>query len=305
MKKILSAIMIFNILCIAAMSCFFLSGKDFSQAQNESRHIIGACYADFGSEYCSALNSIILPAVNERGDIFLYRDADDSQDFQNKQIKELITAGCRLLIIVPVNDTVDEALRYAKEMGVFTILLDTKARRHDLADISIISDDYVNGEHLATYLLMRKSSANILLLSDDDSLSGFADTIKNAGKTDFNIISTAYLKKEPDESITALIRRAKDFDTILACSSEQAYLACAYFPQKSILSIGGSPGEKMRIANGRLLATVTRFPSVIGEAAVKGAYDILNNRHYETSIIVPGKLITADTIGSYDPEKWE
>ncbi len=220
-------------------------------------------------------------------------------------MKELIAKGCRLIILVPVNENVDEALLYAREMGVFTILVDTKASDNHTADIHIVSDDDVNGEHLATYLLMRKSHANILLLSDNDNLTGFANTIESSGKEGFHIVNTAYLKEHPDDNMNALLQNAGDFDTILAGDSEQAYLACRYFPGKNVLSIGGSPKEKRMLTDKRILATVTRFPSVIGESAVKGAYDLLNNREYEATVNVPGKLITSNTVGSYNPEKWE
>ena len=44
---------------------------------------------------------------------------------------------------------------------------------------------------------------------------------------------------------------------------------------------------------------------MMGDEAVRGAYNILNGKVKEDTVIVPSKIITINTVNSHIIDKWE
>ena len=302
---------VLNATCIMVMAIFFWFSKNFL-IEAKNKHIIGVCYSDFSDEYQRVLNDSIYPAVSEKKDVLHYRDAGMDQSRQNSQIVDLVSEGCQLIIIVPVDEKVEEGIKYAKEKGVYTVLVDRMLREEKDADISVLFDNYSSGMDLAKYLTADRKAADILLIcsqgneSVNESAKGFEDIIKNSGNKNFRISGKIYCGKTKTDLKKQLKKyKLESIDTVFCVSDTLACWAKDEFENAYFLSIGGSPEGKQMVSNKDIAATVNQFPSMTGNETIRGAYNILKGNNEENTIIVPSKIITINTVDSHDMEKWE
>lgn len=301
---------VLNLLCIIIIVAFLVISKNFFKSSADN--IIGVCYSDYSEGYQRVLNDSIYPAVSEKGDIIHYRDAKNDQERQNSQIRDLVNEGCRLIILIPVNENVKEGIKYAKEKGVYIVAVDRMIRNETGADLNIFSDNYSSGRDLAKYLIVNRMTGNILLIckkdeeSVNESAAGFESFIKNERNDKFvikGIIYTTGTKKDLKEQLTKF--KDSDIDTCFCVSDDLAKLAAHELDNIYILSMGGSPDGKRMVSDKRIAATVNQFPLLMGENAVKGAYNILEGKYNAPTVIVPSKIITINTVDLHNMDKWE
>ena len=65
----------------------------------------GAVYMTMDNQYFEVLNSQIANLVEANGDILIARDGVDSQERQNEQILDLLSAGADFIFINPVDQS--------------------------------------------------------------------------------------------------------------------------------------------------------------------------------------------------------
>ena len=291
--------LILNIICVIAMVGFLVLSKNFLLEQ-ANKHIIGICYSDFSDEYQRVLNDSIYPI---KRDILHYKNAARDQKTQNVQMTELVDAGCELIFVVPVDAGVEEGIKYARERGVYVVIIDRMLREENLANMRVVSDNYSSGRDLAKYLTANKSKANILLIcrlndeSANKSAEGFEDVITNLESKDFRIVGKIYTDgTRPDLKNRLNIYKEAGVDTVFCVSDSIAKWSKDELDNADFVSIGGSPDGKQMVSGRELFATVNQFPSMMGDEAVRGAYNILNGKV---------KIITINTVNSHIIDKWE
>ena len=303
--------LILNIICVIAMVGFLVLSKNFLSEQ-ANKHIIGICYSDFSDEYQRVLNDSIYPTISEKRDILHYKNAARDQKTQNVQMTELVDAGCELIFVVPVDAGVEGGIKYARERGVYVVIIDRILREENLANMRVVSDNYSSGRDLAKYLTANKSKANILLIcrlndeSANKSAEGFEDVITNLESKDFRIVGKIYTDgTRPDLKNRLNIYKEAGVDTVFCVSDSIAKWSKDELDNADFVSIGGSPDGKQMVSGRELFATVNQFPSMMGDEAVRGAYNILNGKAKEDTVIVPSKIITINTVNSHIIDKWE
>ena len=311
MRYLPRLLIIFNLICVATFAYFFLSGGSFSKIKYEDRRIFGVSYANFSKEYYRELNDSIYSSISEKNDILLYKDAKASQSLQNEQVKELIEQGCEIIVISPVDEAVKEAIDYCKAEGVPVILLDKKKYEDEGVDLSVVIDSYALAQDLAKYLIASKNSAKVLIIHDElsgsrEALRGFSDTIDTNQSGDFEIVASVLCESKEELSYEK-IKEYEDmgYDTIFTSSDELAIYAHRYNDKAGILSIDASPMAKRMVWERKMLATAATFPALVGENCVDMIYKIAEGEEFKSRVIMPSKLITVDTISSYELEKWE
>jgi hypothetical protein len=303
--------LILNIISVAAVIIFFVLSRNFL-LEEANKQVMGICYSDFSDKYQRVLNDSIYPAVSERRDILHYKDAARDQSRQNSQIMELVNAGCQLIFVVPVDGGVEEGIRYAAEKGVYVVIIDRMLREEKLSNMMVLSDNYSSGRDLAKYLTANISSANILLIcrlndeSANESTVGFEDVIRNLKNDNFKIAGKIYTNgKMMDLKEKLSTYKTSDIDAVFCVDDSMVQWSRDVLDNAYFISIGGSPKGKQMVANRELFATVNQFPSIMGDEAIKGAYNILEGKTEADNIIVPSKIITVNTVDSHNIGNWE
>ena len=75
--------------------------------------------------------------------------------------------------------------------------------------------------------------------------------------------------------------------------------------QTLVYGVDGAPEAKSMIAEGAMTATVAQSPIQIGQTTAQVIYQILSGEDYETEIIVPVELITAENVGQFGLDGWQ
>ncbi len=313
-------------LCIVVFVLSAFHGKhDFSAEQREGAHRFGASYMTMNNPFYSVINEEIRAVVDANGDILITRDPAMDADRQAEQIYDLIGEGVEAIFVTPVDyQAILPAIRAAKEKGIYIISVDTQLYEKELADCSVVSDNYTAGVEAANYLMRMKESARIVLLKHDvtqsglDRMAGFMDTL--AGHEGFAFVAGEQCEGQLETAMPAMqriIESGVDFDTVFALNDPAALGAMAALEENGImeevcvLGVDGSPEAKSMIKEGLMMATSAQFPTRVGQIAVKELYDRLDGKvpgmqeSGRAEVVVPVELITKENVDKFGTDNWQ
>jgi fructose transport system substrate-binding protein len=130
--------------------------------------------------------------------------ADGDEDTQIQAIENAISKGDKGILITPNGPSVVDALKKAKDAGLFVIALDTPPDPADAADITFATDNFAAGELIgkwtAQQLAGKKAVIALVDLFDDKVVS--VDYNRDQGFLTGLGIDTADKKKNGDEAKT-------------------------------------------------------------------------------------------------------
>lgn len=130
--------------------------------------------------------------------------ADGDEDTQIQAIENAISKGDKGILITPNGPSVVDALKKAKDAGLFVIALDTPPDPADAADITFATDNFAAGELIgkwtAAQLEGKKATIALVDLFDDKVVS--VDYNRDQGFLTGLGIDTADKKKNGDEAKT-------------------------------------------------------------------------------------------------------
>ena len=130
--------------------------------------------------------------------------ADGDEDTQIQAIENAISKGDKGILITPNGPSVVDALKKAKDAGLFVIALDTPPDPADAADITFATDNFAAGELIgkwtAAQLGGKKATIALVDLFDDKIVS--VDYNRDQGFLTGLGIDTADAKKNGDEAKT-------------------------------------------------------------------------------------------------------
>jgi len=130
--------------------------------------------------------------------------ADGDEDTQIQAIENAISKGDKGILITPNGPSVVDALKKAKDAGLFVIALDTPPDPADAADITFATDNFAAGELIgkwtAAQLDGKKATIALVDLFDDKVVS--VDYNRDQGFLAGLGIDTADKKKNGDEAKT-------------------------------------------------------------------------------------------------------
>lgn len=301
---------------LAAWLCLTLGAWE---EQQETPLRIGATYMTMNNPFYSVIDEELRLMIESRGDILLTRDPALDQNKQNDQIHELLAGGIDLLVINPVDfQQIRPALEEAREADVPVVIVDSQVSAPSLVACTIASDNYGAGVLCAEHLMSTRDSARTALLehptaqSAVDRIRGFCDTI--AAHPQYQIAGRASSDGQLELAMPALdglLDADPTIDVVMALNDPTALGAMAALEERHLLErtlvygVDGAPEAKNMIFEGVMTATVAQSPIQIGQTTAQVIYQILSGQAYESEIIVPVELITAENVEQFGSDGWQ
>ena len=310
---------LFLAVCSVMLAVWLCLTLGIGDKQDEKPLRIGATYMTMNNPFYSVIDEELRLMIESRGDILLTRDPALDQDKQNDQIHELLAGGIDLLVINPVDfQQIRPALEEARDEGVPVVIVDSQVSDPALVACTIASDNYGAGVLCAEHLIRTRDSARIALLEHPtaqsalDRIQGFCDTI--ADYPQYQIAGRASSDGQLELAMPALDGRLDadpDIDVVMALNDPTALGAMAALEERQLLDrtlvygVDGAPEAKNMIFEGVMTATVAQSPIQIGQTTAQVIYQILSGEDYESEIIVPVELITAENVGQFGSDGWQ
>lgn len=187
-RNLYTLILIITVAVIFAvgLSMLVLPQKDLSLHQNEKKTIFGGVYMTLNNPFYQIIDTEMRSLIEANNGILLTRNPSLNAERQQEQILELVNLGAKAIFVNPVDvDNITPALEKARQKNVKIIAIDTNFPDNNLADCTIVSDNYLAGQQCAQHLLKQRQKAHIALLthnqakSAQERISGFLDFIKD------------------------------------------------------------------------------------------------------------------------------
>ena len=199
--------------------------------------------------------------------------ADGDEDTQIQAIENAISKGDKGILITPNGPSVVDALKKAKDAGLFVIALDTPPDPADAADITFATDNFAAGELIgkwtAAQLEGKKATIALVDLFDDKVVS--VDYNRDQGFLTGLGIDTADKKKNGDEAKTGKYTGGKggDYEIVGSQASQGA-------------EDGGRTAMETLLAKNPNINVVY----TINEPAAAGAFEALKAAGKEKDVLV-------------------
>ncbi|CAD6010110.1 substrate-binding domain-containing protein [Agreia sp. COWG] len=230
---------------------------------------------------------------------------DGDEDTQIQAIENAISKGDKGILITPNGPSVVDAIKKARDAGLYVIALDTPPDPADAVDITFATDNFAAGESVgkwtAAQLGGKKATIALLDLFNDKVVSvdynrdqGFltgmgidtADKKKNGDEAktgsysggDYEIVGNESTDGAEDGGRTAmetLLSKNSDINVVYTINEPAAYGAYqalqAAGKEKGVLLVsidGGCAGVK-NVADGVISATAQQYPVKMAELGVE------------------------------------
>lgn len=326
-RNLYTLILIITVALIFAvgLSMLILPQKDLSLHQNEKKTIFGGVYMTLNNPFYQIIDTEMRSLIEANNGILLTRNPSLNAERQQEQILELVDLGAKAIFVNPVDvDNIAPALIKAREKNVKIIAIDTNFPDNNLADCTIVSDNYLAGMQCGQHLLAHRSSAHIALLTHQQAMSaqeridGFRNAIKD--KSEFQVVATEDCLGQLELAMPAMekiLQEHPEVDVVMALNDPAAMGAVAALQHAgrlsgtSVYGVDGSPDVKEMIANGVITATAGQEPRKIGILAVESAFRLLGmknslpqrlniNQYNDQSVIaLPTILLTRGNLSQH------
>lgn len=326
-RNLYTLILIITVAVILAvgLSMLVLPQKDLSLHQNEKKTIFGGVYMTLNNPFYQIIDTEMRSLIEANNGVLLTRNPSLNAERQQEQILELVDLGAKAIFVNPVDvDNIAPALIKAREKNVKIIAIDTNFPDNNLADCTIVSDNYLAGMQCGQHLLAHRSSAHIALLTHQQAMSaqeridGFRNAIKD--KSEFQVVATEDCLGQLELAMPAMekiLQEHPEVDVVMALNDPAAMRAVAALQHAgrlsgtSVYGVDGSPDVKEMIANGAITATAGQEPRKIGILAVESAFRLLGmknslpqrlniDQYNDQSVIaLPTILLTRDNLSQH------
>lgn len=314
-----NCIIVVDLLAVALLVGFWIARPDLSLLQKERSYRIGASYMTMNNEFYHIIHEQISYRVEAEGDRMMLRDPALSVERQIKEIDDMLAAGIDALVLTPVDSgSLTEVLRRAKEKGVFVIVVDSNVSDEELADCTIVSDNYRAGELVGKYFLQEHDAAEVVVMAHSETRSGqervqgFVDTVSDNPKV--HIVRQMESKGQIEIALPQMQRYLQTdpvFDSVFCLNDPAAIGVVSALDEAGRLSgvdvygVDASPAAKALIKEGKIKASAAQFPSRIGAEAADALYRLLRGQQVEANIKVPVELVTQENAEEYHIDRWQ
>ncbi len=253
-------------------------------------------------------------ACKELGINLTVTDSGSDPVKQEKDMEDLIEAGCQAILFVPYDSMGLEAvLKKAHERGVILINLDNRVDDNSAKYVdSIIVSDNVQAGELAGQALVDAldGKGKIAIYSVPTSLAsvyrsqGFKSVIEKYPDIEVVVEQTATAGSE-DVALPVwetVFQTYPDLDGAFGYCDSAAQAAVSAAKAQGILgnvkivSVDGSTDGKVFIRNGEMYGSAAQFPQVISETGVQFACDILSGKTVEKEVKIPTVWCNKDNV---------
>ena len=257
--------------------------------------------------------------MEAEGDRIILRNPALNAQRQIEQIEGMLEKGIDVLILTPVNaDGLKEVLTKAHAQGVKIIVVDSDIADAELADCTIVSDNYRAGQLVGEYMLRTRKKADVVLMTHETATSGrqrvqgFLDTIR--ANKEIRVVGRISCEGQLEIALPGMedyIEMGTPFNCVFCLNDPASLGAVAALDNHGLLEsvdvygVDGSPDAKQLIYEGKIKASAAQFPSRIGDEAANAIYDLLEGREVEKYISVPVELVTKDNVEQYNVDRWQ
>ena len=287
---------------------------------------IGATYMTLNNSFYGVINEELKKKVNIRGDILYTRNPGLNVTKQCQEIDDFIAKKVDVIVINPVDGEshrLAKTLFKAKKAGIKIIEVDSQLKNKQIADCSIVSDNYQAGKLIASNLIKKAPRANIVLLEHGNALSvkeryqGVSDTLKsqNNYQNNYHILTKIETLGQTEVTLPKVkhyFALATTANTIVALDDQSAVGALAALDALqlnrpiNVYGIDGSATMKRLLeTNPNAQATVAQSPINLGKKTANACYQLALNKPVKRNIIVPVYLLTQKNIQNYDVSGWQ
>lgn len=318
-KRFWIVLILVNIIILDVMFSGIYGKTDYSLSQNKKTHLIGASYMTMNNEFYKILSEEISARAEAEGDRLVLRDPALDAGRQIEQIREMLDLDIDVLVVAPVDwQSLESILEDARAEGILIVVVDTNVSREDLADCTILSDNYNAGVLIGQYFLKQRDTAKVVVMthenakSGQDRVQGFMDTIK--GHKGIEIADKIECEGQLEIAMPKLqeaIDNELEFDSVFCLNDLAGVGVVAALEENRILDkidvygVDASPDSKALIKENMMAASVAQFPSEIGTRTADVIYKLLNGEEIEKHILVPVKLVTKDNVEDFGIDRWQ
>ncbi|UAL53449.1 ABC transporter substrate-binding protein [Bacillus sp. OVS6] len=320
MKKNVKTLFVLGLMALMALMSACSSASESSndstgQENSDDKLKIGLTVGTLANPFFVAMGKGAEEAGKELGAEVLVESAEYDLSKQTSQIENFITKKVDLILLNAVDTKgIAAAVQQAKDAGIPVIAVDTNAEGG--VNATVTSDNYQAGKLAGEYVVEQLNGKGNIVIIDGppvsavtDRIQGFEDVIKESGikvaakqngegnREKALSVMESILQANPSGSIDAVFA-INDPEAIgVEIASEQAGRKDEFF----IVGVDGAPeaAEAMAKEGSSIMATSAQSPSEMVKKAVEIGMKVKKGEDVEELIKVPVKLVTQDTLDSY------
>ncbi|HBE80753.1 MAG TPA: hypothetical protein DDW65_23655 [Firmicutes bacterium] len=309
---------VFTISFIVALLFSLFIGSSFAKGKV---HHFGATYMTLNNPFFVTLNEGIKKLVESKGDKLTALDPALDQNKQISEIEDLISQKVDAIFLNPVDwKGVKPALDEAKKANIPIINVDAPVYDQDLVASIVASDNWNAGILCAEDMIKRVGNkpTNVVILEHPTAKSAIdrTDSFKQEIKKypNIKVVADQSSMGQLEQAMPVMeniLQAQKQIDVVMCLNDPTALGAIAAMESanrtKGVLVYGvdGSPDAKKMIQQGKLTATASQFPSLVGKYAAQAAYSILSGKKVEHLIKVPVQLIDKSNLAKHKVDAFE
>ncbi|USK29772.1 ABC transporter substrate-binding protein [Metabacillus hrfriensis] len=320
MKKNVKTLFVLGLMALMALMSACSSASESSndstgQENSDDKLKIGLTVGTLANPFFVAMGKGAEEAGKELGAEVLVESAEYDLSKQTSQIENFITKKVDVILLNAVDTKgIAAAVQQAKDAGIPVIAVDTNAEGG--VNATVTSDNYQAGKLAGEYVVEQLNGKGNIVIIDGppvsavtDRIQGFEDVIKESGikvaakqngegnREKALSVMESILQANPSGSIDAVFA-INDPEAIgVEIASEQAGRKDEFF----IVGVDGAPeaAEAMAKEGSSIMATSAQSPSEMVKKAVEIGMKVKKGEDVEELIKVPVKLVTQDTLDSY------
>lgn len=307
------------------------SSGDTANKPEDSGITVGVCLSSFHAGFMTALNQ----SVTDKGEVLgmevYVTNANGDPGVQADNMQNFITQEVSAIVVNPIDrNGIVPSIEMANEKGIPVFIIDTNANGGEIANINS-TDNLKAGQSAAQWIAEKlyerygeyrgkvvNLCGKISQASGHDRDKGFMDEI--AIYPEIEVVFRQDCEFDQEKSMNAMMDalQANDqIDGIYAANDNTALGAIKaieqanrFYPtgdEKHIYLIGndGNPEGIKAIRDGRIDATISQNPIVMGKNTIQMIYDMIKSGDTPVAITEsPQILITKDNIDSQEIQEF-
>lgn len=254
-------------------------------------------------------------ALTGPDDEVIVMDANGDQNKQMNDVADMISQGCNVIGLSPINsEGVRATLEACKEAGVPVIAFNVGVAESckDLVASTIVSDNEASG-HMCAQALAEAMGGKGKVVEITFSTTttcylrqkGFEDEIK-ANYPDIEIIQSKDVEKATSDYsqpiMVDFINANPEINGVFTINDPTARGAIAALKEAGkindvkVVSVDGSDEGKDFIRAGEMVASAAQSPETIGQKTVETGYALLAGETVEKDVIIPMYIIDSTNV---------
>ena len=319
MKKLVSmllaAAMALSLVACGSSSSGSGAGSSAPQSGKEDPIKVGFSTQNLSDSFMKTIHDTIQEQVEANGDEFVGVGAEGDGAKQISQIEDLINQQIDVLIVNPVSsDGILPALEQCKAAGIPVISFDSAPSDRELIVSHVATDNKDCGRIVGEYMLENIVDEGKVITVTAEGMesvlsrtNGFKEAIEGSNIELVEVFTGGDL----NNLIEDLIIANPDAKCFFSISNTVATIAAAFLEQYGmsescpIVTVDGSPDDKIGIKEGTILCAAAQSPVSIGNKCVEIMYDALAGDPVDSEYLLPSFIIDASNVEEYGYDGWQ